>query len=528
MSQFLSKRDAIKEIIACGKDPVYFIDSYIKLFHPQKGILPFKTWDFQKDLFRKFNDYQFNIILKSRQLGVSWVSAAYAVWLMMFHREKNIMVIATTFKTAANIVKKVKFMIKNLPPWFSQLATIEFDNKTNFTLSNGSEIKAASTTTDVGRSEALSLLIIDEAAHIKTIDEVWTAAGPTMAAGGRCIALSSPNGIGNWFFYEFTKAEKGENEFHPTKLMWDVHPERDAEWEKKERRKYSTKKFQQEYECSFLASGNTVIESEDLKRVYELLKKAVFRTGFDKNLHIWEGYSNSNSYLISADVARGDGTDFSSFHIIKLENFEQIGEYKGKITTELFSKLLYDTGKEFGDCMIVVENNNIGWEVCSKLIEYNYPNLYYCEKGSHEYVPPYEARLLENVVPGFPTSSKTRPLIISKLEECIRRGFVRINSERTYKELETFIWNNGKPEAQKGNNDDLVIPLAIACWVRDIALKANQRSLQYKKTFLKSMTITRSQFNTTIPGMAGYNRKTSLFKPQVDKETKQFGWIGMH
>lgn len=525
MSQFLSKKDAIKEFIICGKDPVYFIDNYIKLFHPQQGILPFKTWDFQKELFQKFNDYQFNIILKSRQLGASWVSAAYAVWLMMFKREKNIMVIATSFKTAANLVKKVKFMIKNLPPWFEQFTKIEFDNKTNFTLSNGSEIKAASTTTDVGRSEALSLLIIDEAAHIKTIDEVWTAAGPTMAAGGRCIAISSPNGVGNWFYNEYTKAEKGENEFHPTKLMWDVHPDRDEEWEKKERKKYNPREFDQEYCCSFLASGETVIDPSDLKRVYDLLKKPLLKTGPDKNLHIWEEYSNNNSYFIVADVARGDGTDSSTLHVIKTETLEQVAEYKGKITTEIFSKLLFDVGNEYGECMIVVENNSLGHEVNNKLIEFNYSNIYYAEKGSHEYVAPYEARNATNVIAGFTTSHVTRPLMISKLEEFIRRGFIIINSERTYKELETFIWHNGKAEAQKGNNDDLVIPLAIGCWIRDIALKVSQRSLQYKKTFLKSMMITKTRLNTSIPGQIDYNRNISLPRPQLDNINKKYSWL---
>ena len=181
MSQYASKKELVKEIVKCGKDPVYFIDNYCKISHPTRGQVPFKTWDFQQELLHKFNDYRNNVILKSRQMGISTVTAAYVSWMMLFHRDKNILVIATKFSTAANLVKKVKAMIKNLPPWFDQLAQIAIDNRSSFVLNNGSEIKASSTSSDAGRSEALSLLVIDEAAHIEGFDDLWTALQPTMA-----------------------------------------------------------------------------------------------------------------------------------------------------------------------------------------------------------------------------------------------------------------------------------------------------------------------------------------------------------
>lgn len=531
MASFLSKQDAVKEIILCGKDPVYFIDQYCKLSHPQRGIIPFKLWDFQKDLINDFIDYQHNIILKSRQLGVTWTAAAYATWLLLFHREKNIMVASIRFTVAAGLVKKVKFIIKNLPPWFDQLVSIQFDNKTSFTLSNGSEIKAASKALDIGRSESLSLLILDEAAHIDNMDEIWLAAAPTMAAGGRCIALSTPSGVGAWFYREYIRAEKSENEFHPIKLTWQVHPERDEEWERKERRKLADpRKFDQEYNASFLASGDTVIHSDNLKRIFESCKIPVIKTGvYDKNLYIWENYVHSENYILVADVARGDGTDYSAFHVLKLTTMQQVAEYKGKMTTDIYSKLIFDVGREYGMCMVVVENNNLGHEVCQKLISWGYPNVYYEEKGTHDYVPPYVAKNLENVIPGFTTSHTSRPLIIQKLEESIRRGFLIINSERTYQELETFVWNKGRPEAQREHNDDLVMALAIGCWVRDVALKVNQKNLDYKKSFLKAMSVTRSRLDTKIPGMIGYDHRFSSVNntQHVTEQQRRFAWVGM-
>ena len=140
----LNKEQVIKEIVRCGKDPNYFIENYVRISHPEKGPIPFRTYPFQKDLLQDYNAYRFNIILKGRQLGISTVTAAYAAWLILFHREKNILVIATKLSTAGNLVKKVKFMIKNLPPWL-QIADIAIDNRNSFELSNGSQIKASST-----------------------------------------------------------------------------------------------------------------------------------------------------------------------------------------------------------------------------------------------------------------------------------------------------------------------------------------------------------------------------------------------
>ena len=160
MAFSLSKEQILKEVIKSGKDPVYFINNYAKISHPMRGLIPFKTYDFQSELVENFNDHRFTVILKARQLGISTITAAYVAWMMMFHRDKNILVMATKFSTAGNLVKKVKAIVKNLPEWI-RIANVEVDNRTSLELTNGSQIKASSTSEDAGRSEALSLLVID-------------------------------------------------------------------------------------------------------------------------------------------------------------------------------------------------------------------------------------------------------------------------------------------------------------------------------------------------------------------------------
>jgi hypothetical protein len=526
MSNYLSKKDLVKEIVKCGKDPVYFINNYCKISHPTKGQIAFRTWDFQKDLLYKFNDYRNNIILKSRQMGISTISAAYVSWMMLFHRDKNILVIATKFGTAANLVKKVKSMIKNLPPWFDQLATIAIDNRSSFVLNNGSEIKASSTSADAGRSEALSLLVIDEAAHIEGFDDLWTALQPTMAAGGRCIALSSPNGVGNWFHKTYVSADNGENDFHPTELHWSLHPERDQTWFEETTRNLSRRRVAQEYECNFNASGETVINSEDMDKLSKFVCEPKYKTGFDRNYWIWEEYDASKNYLVVGDVSRGDGNDYSVFHIYDTHNMNQVAEYRGKPNTDDFSRIIHDAAKEYGNAMLVVENNNIGYSVLEKLIAAGYSNLYFSIKGTHEYLEQYRAEGVSNSIPGFTTSQKTRPLIVAKLEEFIRNGLITINSERTYQELKTFVWRNGRPEAQRSYNDDLVMSLAITCWVVETVLQENKRELQYKRAALNSMIKVNTKINTTIPGMQGYKSNESYDKMnEAKKMYNDFGWI---
>ena len=422
----------------------------------------------------------------------------------MFHKEKNVLVIATQFKTASNLVKKVKAIHKNLPPWM-RIAEISIDNRTSFELTNGSQIKASSTSGDAGRSEALSLLVIDEAAHIEGLDELWTGLYPTLSTGGRCIALSTPNGVGNWFHQACIDAEQEDNDFKLTTLIWNAHPDRDQEWFENETKNMSRRQIAQELECNFNMSGETVFHSDDLSVIDSGLVDPKYKTGFDRNFWIWEEYQEGSTYLLSADVARGDGKD-----------------YLGKATPDLFANMLNEIGKEYGKCMIVVENNTVGWTVLSKLQEIGYPNLFYSYKSTHEYVDPATGEQASNAVMGFSMTSKTRPLVLAKLEEFVRNKLVTIYSRRTLNEMKTFVWQYGKPQAMKGYNDDLTMALAIGCWVKDIAFEISQRDVEYKKAFLNCMAKSDTIMNTAISGMHGYKVNKKI---QEQEKYKDLIWL---
>lgn len=433
---------------------------------------------------------------------------------------------ATKFTTAANLVKKVKQVMKNLPPWM-QVAKITIDNRNSFELSNGSTIKAVGTSPDAGRSEALSLLIIDEAAHVEGLGELWAGLYPTLSTGGRCIALSTPMGVGNWFHKTYIDAENGDNEFHTISLPWDVHPERDQAWFEKETKNMARRQIAQELECNFNTSGETVIHPDDIAWMHEQICEPEYRTGFDRNFWIWEKYQEGLPYLLVADVARGDGADSSVFHIVRTDTMEIVAEYQGKPTLDHYASILNDAGREYGNCLLVVENVGIGISVCEKLKDLEYPNLYYSIKGTHEYVDAVTGEYNNNAVIGFTTSSKTRPLIVAKLEEYVRNKLIKPRSQRLFSEVKTFIWNNGKPQAMRSYHDDLIMSLAIACWVRDTALETSQRDLEYKRAMLDGIYCKTRTINTSIKGMKEHKARET-FEEKYEKEikvTKDFAWI---
>lgn len=222
-----------EEYRRCCSDPAYFMRKYVYIQHPMRGRILFNLYPFQEKVLHLFRDSKNIIVLKSRQLGISTLAAGFGLWLMLFHRDKNILCLATTQATARNLVRKVIFAYDNLPKWL-QIPT-DYKNKLSMGLKNGSKIEAKSSNSDAARSEAVSLLLVDEAAFIDNIEETFAAAQQTLATGGQAMLLSTPNGMGNNFFYKtWVKAELGENSFVPIKLPWQVHPERDQAWRDKQ------------------------------------------------------------------------------------------------------------------------------------------------------------------------------------------------------------------------------------------------------------------------------------------------------
>ena len=506
----MAQKATLKQIIAeeykkCASDPIYFMKKYCMIQHPVRGKIPFHLFPFQETTLTDFKDHRYNIILKSRQTGISTLTAGFSLWKMLFNDDYNVLVIATKQEVAKNLVTKVRVMNQYLPSWL-KLTTVE-DNKLSLRYSNGSQIKATSAAGDAGRSEALSLLVFDEAAFIDKIEEIWISAQSTLSTGGSAIILSTPNGVGNFFHKTWVGSEEGTNGFNNIRLHWTVHPERDQSWRDEQETLLGPKGAAQECDCDFISSGDSVIEPQILQFYKETyVQEPLEKTGFDGNLWKWQFPDYTKSYMVVADVARGDSSDYSAAHVIDVEDSEQVAEYRGKLDTKDFGNFLVALATEYNNALLVIENANIGWATIQQVIDRNYPNLYYMSKDlkyvdvENQFSNKYRAQD-RGMVAGFSTTSRTRPLIISKLEEYVREKSIIIRSIRTIEELFTFIWMNGRAEAMRGYNDDLTMSLAISLWVRDTALRLRQEGIDLTKQAINSIS------SYTYSGVYGGNDK---------------------
>ena len=520
-------KQAIKQnYVKCVQDPSYFINQYCTIQHPQRGKIKFKLYPFQYDVLKEYQSHDYNVILKSRQLGISTLSAAYSLWLMLFQNDKNVLVIATTKDTAKNLITKTRVMYDGLPVWLK--TQIVENNKLSLIFKNGSQIKAIASNESAGRSEALSLLILDEAAFIDKIDTIWTAAQQTLATGGRCLAISTPNGVGNWFHKTWIDAQDGVNKFNTVKLHWSAHPERDQSWRDEQDKNLGPSQAAQECDADFLSSGRSVVDPAILEWYKEkMCCEPTEKSGFDRNLWIWGYPDYSKQYLISADVARGDGTDYSAAQVFDLEEMEQVAEYKGQLGTTEFGNFLIELATKYNDALLVVENNNIGWATLQTIIDRGYENLFYQEKNhlvvdeDNQHTNRYR-NIDKNKIPGFTTTLRTKPLLIAKMEEYTREKMVKLKSTRLIDELFVFIYKNSKTQALEGYNDDLVMSYSILLWIRDTAIRIQSERNEFQSSLVNSI----GSLNERTPIMTNDNKpKNNPYEMDIKGEKEDLSWL---
>jgi len=495
------KQALAEEYLRCSKDPIYFMKKYCFIQHPTRGKIKFNLYDFQEDLLDSFNENNYTIILKSRQLGISTLTAGYSLWSMVFREDFNVLVIAIKQETAKNLVTKVRVMHDLLPTWL-RVGTSE-DNRLSLRFKNGSHIKAVSSAPDAARSEALSLLVIDEAAFIDKLPEIWTSAQQTLATGGRAIMLSTPNGTGNVFHKTWVDAEQQVGEFFPVRLHWSRHPDRHQDWRDKQDSLLGKKMAAQECDCDFISSGNTVIPGDLLQWYMDnMVQEPIEKRGMEQEYWIWEYVDYNKTYMVVADVARGDSSDYSTFHVLETSTMTQVAEYRGQINTKEFGNMLVNVATEYNEALLVIENANIGWAAIQPAVDRNYRNLYYTYKheGVHDAATQlskgYDLKNRENMTPGFTTSSRTRPLLISKLDIYFREKTCIVRSKRLIEELFVFIWLGHRAEAQRGYNDDLTMAFSIGMYVRDHALKLYGEGLALNKLALNNMGTAQGAYNS--------------------------------
>lgn len=477
----------------CAGNPVHFICNYVWINNPVKGPCKFELYPFQKQVVKDLQENRFNIVLKSRQMGLSTLLAAYALWTMLFHKGKTIMVISLKQEVAKEYISKIAYANEKLPSWL-RARCIE-DNRLSIKFENGSEIKASSTTKYSGVSYALSWLIFDEAALIENSEELWTSAQPALSLGGKAVILSTPRGA-KGFFYQLWK-NTDTNEFHQIKLPWHLHPERNQAWRDEEGRKLGNpEKAKQEFDCDFLATGHTIVDGDTIRHYQKEVEGIEPLAKKESGLRIYALPQVGHRYLCMADPASGYSTDFSAAHILDISTlkYEEVLCFKGKISPTDFANQLVEWCKSYGECGLIVERQGLGLATLEQINNLEYRNLIHCSNDLSEFCfhTDLEASKLTY---GFPTTVRTRQLIIDRLEEMLRTRSILLKDERTIDELLTFVDKGGKPQAMSGFNDDLIMSLAIGLYVGIAMSRQLTKGIEMTKNLMGGMKKTTGGVN---------------------------------
>jgi len=493
-------QDIVKELTKCKADIKYWINNYVKTKSSVGGMIPFELYPFQEKTVDDFVENRFNIVLKSRQMGISWLSAAFAAWYAIFYDSKEIGILANKQIAAQNMLQKVKDVIDYLPDWMKYALDVDEFQKRNdlsIVLKNKSTVVASSTTDDAFRGYTLSLLIVDEAAFIPDFEETWKSIFPTLIVGGRSIVLSTPAGQGNYYHKLYTDAEGGLNEFNAICLGWEQHPSRNDQWALEQIRAHGEKYFAQEFACQFLGSGDTLISAKwiayiDAKWIREPTYKG---SGDEFGIWYWKPPVVGHNYVIAADfasgnddISQGEGsdkskTDFNACVVFDLDGerdeyddndektgrkipcVEQVAEYCGKMTTTKFADILLNFGIAYNNALVVWENN-AGWSQTTenRFLEKQYYNVYREPKSPDK--KGFNIYDVNNKA-GIATTKRTRNAYTDKFSEAITTEEFIYYSKRLHNEVKTFEYNPKKDryEATKSNHDDIVMSSCICLYV---------------------------------------------------------------
>ena len=457
--------DQIKEFIKCKDDPVYFANNYIKIVSVDEGLIPFEIYPFQEKLIKNFHSHRFNICKMPRQSGKSTTVVSYLLHYVVFNDNVNVGILANKASTAKDLLGRLQKSYENLPKWMQQ--GVQVWNKASLELENGSKIIAASTSASAVRGMSFNIIFLDEFAFIPNhiADEFFSSVYPTISSGKttKVIIVSTPKGM-NHFYRLWHNAERGRNEYIPTEVHWSEVPGRDAVWKAQTISNTSEQQFQQEFECDFLGSSDTLISSAKLKSL-------IFEDPIQNNkgLDVYFNPIEDRSYFITVDVARGTENDYSAFIVFDITEFpwRVVAKYKNnQIKPMLFPSIISDVAKAYNQSYILVEINDIGEQVANILhFDLEYENVLMCAMRGRAGQIVGQGFSGSKSQLGIKMSKTVKKIGCSNLKTLIEDDKLIFSDYEIISELTTFIQKNHSFEAEQGANDDLAMCLVIFAWL---------------------------------------------------------------
>ena len=457
--------EQVLEFSRCIDDPIYFAKNYINIVTLDYGLKQFEPYSFQEEMLDKFHNNRFNICKLPRQSGKSTIVVSYLLYYAIFNDNVNIAILANKASTAKDLLDRLQTAYENLPRWLQQ--GVLTWNKASLELENGSKIIAASTSASAVRGGSYNIIFLDEFAFVQNhiADQFFSSVYPTISSGKntKVIIVSTPHGM-NHFYKLWHDAERKKNEYIPTEVNWWDVPGRDEAWKLQTIANTSEQQFKVEFECEFLGSVDTLISPSKLRTlVYE--SPALSNRGLD----VYKGVEDDHNYVVTVDVARGVGNDYSAFTVIDITTFphELVAKYRNnEIKPMLFPSIICDVAKNYNNAYILCEVNDVGDQVASILnYDLEYENVLMCSMRGRAGQVVGQGFSGKKTQLGVKMSKTVKKVGCLNLKTLIESDKIIFKDYEIIAELTTFIQKSNSFEAEDGCNDDLAMCLVIYAWL---------------------------------------------------------------
>ena len=466
-SRFTPKQ--VEEVMKCLEDPKYFIEKYLKIVTIDKGLVPFQMYDFQRKMVDTFHDNRFTICKLPRQSGKSTIIVSYLLHYVLFNENVNVAILANKSSTARDLLGRLQLAYEHLPKWMQQ-GVLNW-NKGSLELENGSRIVAASTSSSAVRGSTFNIIFLDEFAFVPTniAEEFFSSVYPTITSGesSKVMIVSTPHGM-NMFYKMWMDAVNKKSLFQPIEVHWSEVPGRDEKWKELTIRNTSEAQFQTEFECEFLGSVDTLINTQKLKTMAVINPKKS-----PLGLDVFEMPIKGRTYVMTVDVARGVQNDYSAFVVIDATKapYKIVAKYRNnEIKPIVFPNILNKVGSMYNKAYCLIEINDLGQQVADAMqFELEYDNMMMVtQRGRAGQVLGGGFSGRGNQL-GIRMTKGTKKIGTSNMKSLIESDKLIINDFDMISELSTFIAKGKTFEAESGSHDDLVMCLVIFSWL------ANQR-----------------------------------------------------
>ena len=460
-------KQEVEEYAKCMKDPLYFIQEYIKIVSLDEGLVPFKLYDFQKEMVGTFHNNRFTICKLPRQSGKSTTIIAYLLHYVLFNPSVNVAILANKAATARDLLGRLQLAYEHLPGWLQQ--GVMSWNKGSLELENGSKILASSTSASAVRGGSYNIIFLDEFAYVPSnvAEQFFSSVYPTISSGKttKVMIVSTPHGM-NMFYKLWSDAENERNSYIPIEVHWSEVPGRDDAWKAETIKNTSESQFNTEFECEFLGSIDTLISPTKLRVL-------AYKNPIQSNagLELYDKPKEGHTYVLTADVSRGTSNDYSAFLVFDVTEmpYRIVAKFRdNEIKPMLFPAKIYEVARAYNQAFVLIEVNDIGEQVATAMqFDMEYDNLIMASmRGRAGQVlgggfSGGRAQL------GVRTTKAVKRIGCSNLKQLIEDDKLIVEDLEIISELSTFIVKGSSFEADDGCTDDLVACMFIFAWATD-------------------------------------------------------------